>query len=111
MSRGLEHGERSTVAVKEDDELDWENATEEDYEELEVFDHVTVTQQHYVNSVNGYETFTGPIAGGDDPHLSEPEAVTKRVADLLWHEFGIDGELEERGIRVVDMSDENVWEQ
>lgn len=105
---GLPRGERSEVRVKQDSELDWEDATEEDYETLEVFDHVTVIQQHYVNSVNGYETFTGKIAGGDDPHLDEPEAVTERVANLLWHEFGIDG-LPSMGIRVVDIESDDVW--
>lgn len=105
---GLPRGERSEVRVKQDSELDWEDATEEDYETLEVFDHVTVTQQHYINSVNGYETFTGKIAGGDDPSLDEPEAVTERVANLLWHEFGIDG-LPSMGIRVVDIESDDVW--
>jgi hypothetical protein len=96
------------VRIKQDSELDWEDATEEDYETIEVFDHVTVTQQHYINSVNGYETFTGKIAGGDDPSLDEPEAVTERVANLLWHEFGIDG-LPSMGIRVVDIESDDVW--
>lgn len=105
---GLPRGERSEVRIKTNDDVDWEDATEEDYETLEVFDHVTVTQQHYVNSVNGYETFTGKIAGGDDPHLDEPEAVTERVANLLWHEFGIDG-LPSMGIRVVDIESDDVW--
>jgi len=73
-----------------------------------VFDHVTVTQQHYVNSVNGYETFTGKITGGDDPNLNEPEAVTERVAEYLWHEFSIDG-LPSMGIRVVDIESDDVW--
>ena len=109
MSEGLDRGERATVAIKDED-VSWDEATEDEIEELEVFDHVSVTQQHYVNSVNGYETYVGKIAGGDDPHLDKPEAVTERVADLLWHEFSIDGELEERGIRVVDMSSENVRE-
>jgi hypothetical protein len=110
MSEGLDRGERATVAIKDED-VSWDEAFENDeIGELEVFDHVTVMRQTYVNSVNGYETYVGKIAGGDDPHLDKPEAVTERVADLLWHEFGIDGELEERGIRVVDMSSENVRE-
>jgi len=110
MSHGIQHGERCTVVRKTNDEVPWEDATfAGDCEELEVFDHVTVSQQHYVNSVNGHETFTGRIAGGDDYALPEPEAVTKRVAEVLVAEFGIN-DLESRGIQVVDMSAENVRE-
>lgn len=89
---GLEHGERATVM--------------RDGEEIEVFDHVSVSQHHYVNSVNGYETFEPDIAMGDMGRGPEPEAVTKRVADLLWHEFSI--EVEKEGIEVVDMSDSDI---
>ena len=60
-----------------------------DGEELEVFNHVTVPQEHYVNAVNGYETFNGPIKAGDGG-IGKPEAVTERVATLLWDEFSID---------------------
>ena len=101
MSDGLQHGERGTVLIEHE---------KRDDEELEVFDYVRVLQEHHVNSVNGYETFVGPILEGDGSSGQEPEAITKRVADLLWDEFSIDGEISEREIRVVDMSADNVSE-
>jgi hypothetical protein len=104
---GLERGERATVAIKESD-VAWEDATEDDCREVEVFDHVTVTESHYVNSVNGYETWQ-EISAGDDPVGDQPDAVTKRVADLLWHEFSIN--VEKEGIEVVDVASEDTYER
>lgn len=107
---GLPRGERADVWVKDDPELDWENATEENYEIVEVFDHVTVVQESYVNSVNGHKTFTIKIAGGDSKNLSQPEAVTERVANYILDEFGIDLKTSDRfDIRVVDVKSDNVW--
>lgn len=91
-ANGLEHGERATV-VRDD-------------EEIEVFDHVSVSTKHYVNSVNGYETFEPDIAKGDMGVGPQPEAVTERVADLLWSEFSI--EVEDLGIEVIDPEDDDV---
>jgi len=105
---GLPRGERAEVYIKDDSDLDWADATEADYETVEVFDHVTVVQEHYVNSVNGHESFHGKIERGDGSHLEPPEAVTERVAEYLWHEFSIDG-LPSMGIRVVDIESDDVW--
>lgn len=76
-----------------------------DGEEIEVFNHVTVTEQHYVNSVNGYESFAGPIDAGDGS-IGSPEAVTERVATLVRDEFGID--VEDHGIDVIDVESAEV---
>lgn len=76
-----------------------------DDEEMEVFNHVTIAQEHYVNSVNGYRTFDGPIKAGDGG-IGEPDAVTERVATLLSDEFGID--VEDRGIEVVEIDSDEV---
>lgn len=93
-AQGLERGERATV--------------EKDGEELEVWDHVSVSTHHYVNSINGYETFDPDIYEGDmGGHGPTPEAVTERVADVLHTEFHID--LWDRDdIEVVDMSSDDV---
>lgn len=104
---GLPNRERAEVRIKDDSELDWDDATEQDYETIEVFDHVTVVEEHYVNSVNGHESFTGKISGGDAAHLDTPDAVTARVADYLWHEFHID-KLPLMDIRVVDIESDDV---
>jgi hypothetical protein len=56
--------------------------------------------------VNGYETFEADISKGDMGGGPAPDAVTKRVADMLWHEFSID--VEDHGIEVVDMSEDDV---
>lgn len=90
---GLDHGERAMVKT-------------EDGEELEVYDHVSVQTRHYVNSVNGYETFDPLISMGDLGNGPKPEAVTERVADILWSEWMID--VEDHGIEVVDPQDPDV---
>lgn len=77
---------------------------EKDGEEIDVFNHVSVENHHYVNSVNGYETFEPRIYDGDNP-TQPPEVITERVADLLWAEWGI--EAEDHGIDVIDPSDED----
>ena len=106
---GLPRGERSEVRIKHDSEMDWENCTEDDYDEVVVFDHVSVERKFYVNSVNGYEEFEPDIAQGDMGRGPAPEAVTKRVADLLWHEFSIDLSKDKYDIRVVDVESDDVW--
>lgn len=97
---GLEHGERNQVRIEQDDGS---------HREVTVYDHVTISEEHYVNSVNGYETFHAPISAGDSPGRPRPEAVTKRISELLWVEFGIDVETMD-GIEIVDMESENVHE-
>jgi len=88
MYEGLQHGEVSTVDV--------------DGEEIEVWDHVSVSKHHYVNSVNGYETFEPEVFEGDmGGRGPQPEAVTARVASIL-DDIGVS--CENLGIRVVDMS-------
>lgn len=77
-----------------------------DGEEVVVFNHASVVERHYVNSVNGYESFEPVIGKGDSMAGEKPEAVTKRLARLLYDEFGC--EVEELGIRVIDPEDENV---
>lgn len=81
---------------------------EKDGEEIEVFNHVSVLQEHYVNSVNSYDTFHGPIKAGDGG-IGVPDAVTTRVATMLYDEFSIDLEnSDEYDIDVIDPSAEEV---
>ena len=77
-----------------------------DGEEIEVFNHVSVSTHHYINSVNSYETFEPEIAKGDMGDGPQPEAVTERVAMLLDAEFHID--VRELGIDVIDPAAEGV---
>lgn len=105
--KGLERGERAKVDVKDSDK-DWEDVEEDDVETYEVFDHVSIIMEHYINSVNGYETYPEKVAAGDNPLNEKPEAITERVADMLWHEFGL--EPETRDIEVINMDSDDVWE-
>lgn len=74
------------------------------YEELEVFNHVNVATRHYVNSVNGHETFEPQIGAGD--MTEPPEYVTERIAKHLYDEWLI--EVEKHGIEVIDVNADNV---
>lgn len=76
-----------------------------DGEQVEVFNHVSVVERHYVNAVNGYETFD-PIVSKGDGMSEKPDAVTPRVARLLYDEFGAD--VDELEIEVIDPEDEEV---
>ena len=94
MNAGLQHGERSMVEV--------------DGDEIEVWDHVSVSKHYYINSVNGHETFEPEVFEGDmGGHGPQPSAVTMRVAATL-DDIGVD--VDQLGIRVVDMSREDVQE-
>jgi hypothetical protein len=62
--------------------------------------------EHYVNSVNGYETFKPDIAKGDKGRRPQPEGITQRVADLLWAEYSI--EVEDLSIEVINPEDDDV---
>lgn len=98
--------DRITVAREVEDE---EQADFEDdgtyYEEFEVFNHVNVKTRHYVNSVNGHETFEPRIGAGDMEQ--PPDFVTERIAEYLWTEWGIEVSELEAGIQVIDVeSDE-----
>lgn len=75
-----------------------------DGEELEVFNHVSVARYHYVNSVNGHETFEPQITAGDSD--MPVEYVTDRIAEYLEIEWMID--VEDHGIEVVDLDDPDV---
>lgn len=77
-----------------------------DDEQIDVYNHVSVSTHHYVNSINGYETFDGTVAAGDDSHNAPPEAVTDRLAHLLDDEFDIN--VREQGITVVDLESDEV---
>ncbi|WP_455448331.1 hypothetical protein [Natrinema thermotolerans] len=79
---------------------------EKDGEEIDVFNHVSVSTHHYVNSVNGYETFEPTVSKGDMGDGPKPEAVTPRIAEMLWHEFH--AEVEDLGIDVIDPESEEV---
>lgn len=79
---------------------------ERDGEELEVFNNVSVTTYHYVNSVNGHERLDHRIAKGDMGDGPPPEAVTARVARILQDEWWIDPEID--GIEVIDVTDDDV---
>lgn len=71
-----------------------------------VWNAVSVLADNKINSVNGYETFYGPIHVGDGSLDMTPDAVTKRVARILDDEFGI--RVEERGIEVIDVEEADV---
>jgi len=71
-----------------------------DGKEVKIYDHVSVSTHHYVNSVNGYETFEASIARGDIGRGPAPDYITERLGRLLHDEFGV--EPEEKGIEVVD---------
>ena len=79
---------------------------EKDGEEIDVFNHASVSTHHYVNSVNGYETFEPKVAKGDMGDGPKPEAVTPRLANVLRDEFHVD--LEDQGIDVIDPESEEV---
>jgi len=92
----------STVDVTGQDVL----TVERDGEQIEVYNHVSVSRHYYVNSVNGYEELKASLTKGDMAEGPEPEAVTDRLARLLWGEFGIT--VEDRGIDVIDPADDEV---
>lgn len=79
---------------------------DENGEEIEVFNHASVVERHYVNSVNGYETFEPIVSEGNSMAGEKPDAITERLARVLYDEFGC--EVEDLGIRVIDPEDENV---
>jgi hypothetical protein len=79
---------------------------ERDGDEIEVYNHVSVSRHFYVNSVNGYEEFEADVAEGDLGRGPAPDYVTPRVATLLRDEFGID--VTGHGIEVVDPTAEEV---
>ncbi|ELZ04960.1 hypothetical protein [Natrialba asiatica] len=79
---------------------------ERDGEEIEVFNHVSVSTHHYVNSVNGYESFEADISKGDMGGGPEPNVVTERVAQLVFAEFNID--VGNRDIKVIDPESDEV---
>lgn len=110
MSEEIPRRDRYTVAREIEDEEEAEGEIIELdgqlYEELQVFNHVSVSENHYVNSVNGYETFEPDIAEGDMGRGPAPDYVTERVADLLWNEFSID--LEDHDIEAIDLASDEV---
>lgn len=77
----------------------------EDGEEVEVFNHVSVEQKHYVRP-GGYDSFNGRIGRGDDPTNKRPLAVTPAVTDML-SDFGIDP-ASDYGIRTIDPDSQDV---
>lgn len=100
--------DRITVAreVQDEEQADFEENGIH-YQELEVFNHVSVETRHYVNSVNGHETFEPNISAGDAPDMEAPDYVTKRIAEYLWMEWGIEVSELDAGIQVIDLqSDE-----
>lgn len=78
---------------------------EKDGEEIEVWNHCSLQTRHYINSVNGHETFDPIITAGDSPDELDTY-VTSRLASYLWNEWMI--EVERLGIEVVNLSDDDV---
>jgi hypothetical protein len=83
---------------------------ERDGEELAVMNALNVTLAHQVRGgVPTHETFheassIEPLGGG-----SEPDYVTRWVADPLWHEHGIDLETSDHfDIEVIDIESDDV---
>ena len=79
---------------------------ERDGKEIDVFNHVSVSTHHYVNSVNGYETFEPDVVKGDMGRGPQPDAVTPRVAKILRDEFHAD--VDDLGIEVIDPDSDEV---
>ncbi|QLG47868.1 hypothetical protein [Natrinema halophilum] len=79
---------------------------EKDGEEVEVFNHASVSTHHYANSINGYDTFEPTVSKGDLGSGPKPEAVTPRLANVLRDEFHAD--VEDMGIDVIDPESEEV---
>lgn len=77
------------------------------YEELEVFNHASVEQRHYVNGVNGHETFEPRIYKGNSMD-GPPEYITKRLAEYLWMQFDIEVDSLDADIEVVDCQSDDV---
>lgn len=74
-------------------------------EEVEVWNHCNVQTRHYVNSVNGHETF-GPILTAGDSRDELDTYVTERLASYLNSEFDIN--VEDLDIEVVNIEDPEV---
>lgn len=74
--------------------------------EIRVWNHATVTVSNYIDSVNGHETSEVRVSRGDDPHGPEPPFITKRLADVLCTEFGVD--LDKRHMEVIDVQSGDV---
>lgn len=74
---------------------------ERDGEQIEVFNHASVKQFHYVNAFGGDESFEPVVTAGDAEY--KPDYVTERLANYLWHAFGI--EVEKLDIGVVEVED------
>jgi len=102
-------GYQATVRIRDVDQS-WDEAAESGaYEDVAVFDHVTVSQEHFVGVGEGHETFNTMVVSGSGGLAERPDAITRRVAKILFDEFGITWErLDLEGIRVVDVDPENV---
>lgn len=111
----LQHRERIKAERQIADDVETENETRTDedgqrWEEIEVWNFLNVTMAHQVRGGNPtHETFLGESriekgggAGG------QPDYVTERVAEELWHEHGIDLPHDEFDIDVIDVESEDV---
>jgi len=76
-------------------------------EEIEIFNHVSVSRHFYVNSVNGYDEFGADIAAGDMGDGPAPDYVTERLAQVLYAELSVDC-WDRDDIEVVDLNASNV---
>jgi hypothetical protein len=76
-----------------------------DGEEVTIWNWVNVLQPAHVRGHNPtVEKFDARIGAGD--MQEPPEYVTERVAEELWHEFGV--EAENHGFEVVDPTSDEV---
>jgi hypothetical protein len=79
---------------------------EKDGEEIEVYNHVSVSRHYYVNSVNGYEEFEADIAEGDLGDGPEPDYITERVKRILWKKLNVS--VRDRDIEVIDLDSDDI---
>jgi hypothetical protein len=75
-----------------------------DGEDVEVFNQVTVRQEHEIRA-DETATQTLSIEAGDGG-IGKPEAVTTWVAEWLWDDYFIDPE--DYDIDVIDVTDDEV---
>lgn len=90
----------------EDEEMADFSENDQHYVEMEVYNHVSVMTRHYVNSVNGHESFAPTVTAGDSEQV--PDYVTERIAEYLWMEWGIEVSELEAGIQVIDPEADDV---
>ena len=98
----IKHHERIETGL-----FDRVTVIDENGDEVEVFNWLTVQTVSRVCGYNPvFEQFDDGVKIGAGDSWEQPEAVTKRVAEELQDELGID--VRDHDIRVIDTTDEEV---